>query len=62
MIDLLKRKWAEVSTKLGTGVLAVAGYMADHASDYASFDKRLAYVGLVAGALLVIFKEKRDGQ
>jgi hypothetical protein len=64
MIDRLKREWAQLSTKLGSGILLVAGYLAEAAPQYAGFDRRIAYAGIVAGALLVAFREKgkADGQ
>lgn len=64
MIAWIKRKWAEVSTKAGTVLIALAGYVAEAAPQYAGFDRRIAYVGIVAGALLVAFREKgkADGQ
>lgn len=64
MMDWIKREWAQVSTKAGTVVIAIAGYLAEAAPQYAGFDRRIAYGGLVAGALLVLFREKGkvDGQ
>lgn len=62
--DWIKREWAQVSTKVGTVIMAVAGYLAENATQFAGFDRRIAYAGMVAGALLVVFreKEKADGQ
>lgn len=64
MMAWIKREWAQVSTKAGTVVLGLAGYLVEAAPQYAGFDRRIAYVGIVAGALLVAFREKgkTDGQ
>ena len=64
MIERIKREWAQVSTKAGTVVIAIAGYLAEAAPQYAGFDRRIAFVGIAAGALLVAFREKgkADGQ
>ena len=64
MMDWIKREWAQVSTKAGTAVMAIAGYLAEAAPQNAGFDRRIAYAGMIAGALLVAFREKgkADGQ
>ena len=64
MLNWIKREWAQVSTKAGTFVLGIAGYLAEAAPQYAGFDRRIAYMGLVAGAVLVAWREKgkTDGQ
>jgi hypothetical protein len=64
MIEWIKREWAQVSTKAGTVVMAIAGYLVEAAPQYAGFDRRIAYAGIMAGALLVMFREKGepDGQ
>lgn len=64
MIDWIKQEWAQVSTKAGALVLGIAGYLAEAAPQYAGFDRRIAYAGIVAGALLVAFRGKgnADGQ
>ncbi|NOW44121.1 hypothetical protein FHW96_000248 [Novosphingobium sp. SG751A] len=63
-MNWIKRKWAEVSTKAGTVIIAVAGYLAEVAPQYAGFDRRIAYAGIAAGAVLVAIREKvkTDGQ
>lgn len=64
MIDWIRREWAQVSTKIGTAIVAAAGYVAETAPQYAGFDRRIAYAGIAAGLLLVAFREKgkADGQ
>lgn len=52
-----QREWTQVSTKIGL----VLGAVSADASQYASFDHRIAYAGLIAAALLVLYREKPHG-
>lgn len=63
-MNWIKREWSQVSTKAGTVVLGIAGYLAEVAPQYAGFDRRIAYAGIAAGAVLVAYrgKVKTDGQ
>ena len=56
MIDWLKARAREVSTKAGVVIAAVAAV----APNYAQFDPRIAWAGAVAGVLLMVFREKPD--
>ena len=54
MTEWLKARIREVTTHLGIIMAGVSPVMAQ----YASFDRRIAYAGIVIGILLVLFKEK----
>lgn len=55
--DWLKRKWSELSTKLGL----VLGALSSTLPAYASLDPRVAYVGLGAALILVLWDQKPKG-
>lgn len=50
----LKKEWAQVTTKLGTLLVAVSTI----APQFAAFDVRFAYAGAAAGVLLMLFRER----
>lgn len=53
----IKGKLHEISTKFGI----VLGAISIAAPNYAQFDPRIAYLGMIASLLLVIYKEKPSG-
>lgn len=57
MFAWLKARWAEVSTKIGL----IVGAVATAAPQFATVSLKFAWVGLVAAALLVLWKEKPGG-
>jgi hypothetical protein len=60
----LAREWAMVSTKFGSliGVLSlVLEGIRTAAPQYAQYDQRIAYAGMVSGILLMIYREKSNG-
>jgi hypothetical protein len=55
IVNWIKARWAEVSTKVGLVLTAVSAI----APQYAAFDVRFAYAGAAAGLLLAVWREKR---
>lgn len=62
--QFIAREWAMLSTKFGSllGALSlVLEAIRTMAPQYAQFDQRIAYAGMVSGILLMIYREKRNG-
>ncbi len=54
MLAWIKRKWAEISTKLGL----LLGAAVSAAQLFGGVKPELAYVGFAASVLLILFKEQ----
>ena len=54
MFEWIKRQWAQVSTKIGLLLTALAPVL----SSYASVDPRFGYAGAFAGIALVVWNQK----
>ena len=57
MIAYLKARWAELTTKAGLVLAAVAAI----APQFAQFDVKFAYAGAFAGVVMMIVKEAPKG-
>lgn len=56
IIDWIKTRWAEVSTKVGLALGALSAAI----PQYVAINPKLSYLGLIVSALLVVWNEKRN--